>query len=630
MLTTSSAGSSVATGTAQPARRPTPAGAEGGLPSGLLEVLRSRFTAIVNEMGFTLLQTGFTVFIKETGDFSCALVTPEGEVFQAPTRIGMIRIVGMNMQTAVAASRPHREGDIWITNDPWTTGGMCTHLPDLYVWKPIYVEGRLVCFAWAFIHVTDIGGRVPGSILPTAREIHEEGLIIPPTLLYDEGALNQSIVDLIRANCRIPDATWGDIKAAIASLHTAERRIVEVVARYGVPTVLEGEARLIDWAEERARAIFRQVPDGTYTFADYVEGPANQTPFRLALSLRFEDGEPTMDFTGTDPQVQSAYNIPTTGRGPHHFLSTGMVTFLKSMDPQIPYNGGLVRPIQSVLPEGSVVNPRRGAAIGVRAATMHRIYDLTMGCLGQALPAVIPAAGGGQGAILVVAVPTPAGPKLSVVQPLVGGSGGRPSVDGIDGNDITVGTGRNIPCEVIEQDMPIHIERYALRSGSAGPGRQRGGLGIDLELRLLAERAIVTCRGLERYLTRPWGRLGGHPGTQGHSIKNDGTAHATEEGRFDVVNLERGDRLRMLTQGGGGYGDPLERDPEKVLTDVYEERVSPEQAAAQYGVVPRGSGVDPDGTRELRSRMRAARTPPPDFAFGAEREALDIGRRANE
>jgi N-methylhydantoinase B len=615
--------------TAETARTPSPHPRENGSTprrSGVLEVLRNRFTAIVNEMGFTLLQTGFTVFIKETGDFSCALVTPSGEVFQAPTRIGMIRIVGMNMRTAVAASAPHRDGDIWITNDPWTTGGMCTHLPDLYVWKPIYVDGRLVCFAWAFIHVTDIGGRVAGSILPTAKEVYEEGLIVPPTLLYDRGVLNRSIVDLIKANCRIPDATWGDIKAAIASLHTAERRIREVVARYGVEMVLRGQEGLIAWAEERARAIFREVPDGSYSFTDYVEGPGNQTPFRLALRLEFKSGSVTMDFTGTDAQVQSAYNIPTTGQGPHHFLSTGLVTFLKSLDPQIPYNGGLVRPIHSVLPEGSVVNPRRGAAIGVRAATMHRVYDLTMGCLGQALPEVVPAAGGGQGAVLVVAVPTPSGLRLSVVQPLVGGSGGRPSLDGVDGNDITVGTGRNIPCEVIEQDMPILIEHYGLRSGSAGAGRQRGGLGIDLELRLLAERAIVTCRGLERYVTRPWGRRGGHPGTLGHSIRDHGAPDAIEEGRFDVVHLKRGDRLRMLTQGGGGYGDPLERDPQQVLVDVRQERVTREQASDLYGVIVRAGRIDEDGTREMRARLRRECDAQPDVSFGAERVALDSAR----
>lgn len=598
-------------------------------PSGLLEVLKNRYQAVVDEMGFVLLRTGHTVFIKETGDFSCALVTPGGEVFCAPTRIGMIRIVGMNMATAVAASQPWEDGDIWIANDPWSTGGMATHLPDLFLWKPIYVGGKLICFAWNFIHVSDIGGRVPGSISPSAREIFEEGLILPPSRLYRRGELNRELLAIIQANCRIPEQTWGDLKAALAALSVAERRVREMAERYGADTLLKGQDALLKWAGQRSRDLFRRVPDGTHRFADYMEGdPIRQEPFRLELALTFRDGAVTMDFSGTSPQVTCAYNIPTGGRGPHYFLTTGLITFLRSMDPSIPYNSGLVRPIRAVLPPGSVVNPYRGAAVGIRAATMHRIYDLVMGCLAQALPDVIPAAGGGQGAVLMVAVPEVSGAmKVSVVQPLRGGSGARPHLDGIEGNDISMGSGRNIPGEVIEQEMPLLINRYGLRPEHVGAGRYRGGLGLELEFELLAPRGIVTCRGLERYRFRPWGRMGGRPGSTGRTLRNAGTPDEVDEGRFDVLHLQRGDRLYFATQGGGGYGNPLEREPDRVLRDVCEERISARTAAEEYGVVVRDGAVDTEATAARRAELRAAAGPPGAFAYGPEREAYELNRR---
>lgn len=599
----------------KPAREPRPEPSAHG--PALLEILRNRFQAVVDEMGFVLLRTGHTVFIKETGDFSTALVTPEGEVFCAPTRIGMIRIVGLNARTVLDATRPWDEGDVFITNDPWTTGGMCTHLPDLFLWKPVFVRGRLICFAMDFIHVSDIGGRVPGSISPTATEIFEEGLVLPPSRLVRRGEVNRELVNVILANCRIPEQTWGDIKAALAAIEVGERRVQEMVQRYGAETISWGMTSLLQAAEKRAREIFRGVPNGSYAFSDYMEGaPPDQVPFRLAMTLTFQDGEVTMDFTGTDPQVAAAFNIPTAGRHPHHFLSTGIVTFVKSLDPAIPYNSGIVRPLSMVLPPGSIVNPNRGAAVGVRAATMHRVYDLTMGCLAQALPGVIPAAGAGQGAVLMVAVPRgDGGLRVSVVQSLRGGSGGRPLRDGVEGNDIAVGSGRNVPNEVIEQEMPLLIHRYSLREGSAGPGRFRGGNGLLLDFELLAERGLVTCRGLERYRFRPWGRLGGRPGTTGFTRMNG----EIDVGRFDVLHLRRGDRLLFGTQGGGGYGGPHDREPDRVLKDFQEDRIAPDQAR-EYGVAIHDGRLDEAATTALRAAIRGNER---EFDFGPERDAFE-------
>lgn len=551
-------------------------------PSGWLETLRNRYHAIVDEMSIVLMRTGHTVFIKETGDFSCALVTPTGEVFCAPTRLGMIRIVGMNMATAIEAAGHPEEGDIWIANDPWTTGGMSTHLPDVFLWQPVLLDGELLCYVWSFIHVSDIGGRVPGSISPASAEIFEEGLIIPPVRLYQKGELNREILSLVLANTRIENQVWGDIKAAVAALNIGKRRILELARRYGGTELSQGQEGLIEWASERAGELFRRIPNGQYHFWDYMEGvPGVQDPFRIAVTLEARDGRVHLDFTGTSRQVACAYNIPTGGQGPHYYLTTALVTLLRTWDRNIPYNGGLVRPVSVSLPAGSVVNPSRGAAIGVRAATMHRIYDVVMGCLAQALPGAIPAAGAGQGPVVVLSVPSdlPGKRKVSVVQPLRGGSGARPKFDGVDGVDITVGSGRNIPTEVLEREMPLRIVRYGLRPDSGGKGTYRGGLGLELEFEVLCDGAKVTCRGLERHYFRPWGLAGGRPGALGRTQLNRGRPGERDIGRFDLLELQRGDRLYFATPGGGGYGLVSERSPEAILADVDQGKITGENIA---------------------------------------------------
>lgn len=603
-------------------------------PSGRLESLRNRYHAIVDEMSGTLLRTGHTVFIKETGDFSCALVTPQGEVFCAPTRLGMIRIVGMNMATAIAAAGPPREGDIWIANDPWTTGGMSTHLPDVFLWQPVFIDGELLCYVWNFVHVSDIGGRVPGSISPSSVEIFEEGLILPPTRLYKQHELNEEVLGIVLANTRIPKQTWGDLKAAVAALNIGRRRLIEMVQRYGMETLKTGQERLLGWAEERAALLIDRIPDGEYRFTDYMEGAASQGPFGISVTLRVSGSSLHLDFTGTSPQVACAYNIPTGGRGPHYYLTTAIVTLLRTWDRNIPYNGGLVRPVTVQLPEGSVVNPRPGVAIGVRAATMHRIYDVVMGCLAQALPGVIPAAGAGQGPVVVVSVPATDGGerKVSVVQPLRGGSGGRPRRDGIDGIDITVGSGRNIPTEILEQEMPLLIHKYGLRPNSAGAGEFRGGLGLELEFEVLCEEAKVACRGLERYRFRPWGLAGGRPGGLGRTIRNRGSDREFDEGRFDLVSLKRGDRLYFATPGGGGYGDRSRRAESAVRRDLLEERfddgaglparIGGSSAHPRPGLFEgeAPAGVENDAVRAGGPRVGEASV---SFDFGPERMSFD-------
>jgi N-methylhydantoinase B len=288
------------------------------------------------------------------------------------------------------------------------------------------------------------------------------------------------------------------------------------------------------------------------------------------------------------------------------------------VNPSITYNSGMVRPVRLVAPRGSLLNPESGAACGARQATFFRVAEVIMGALAQAVPERIPAAGSGQGSILFVAVPdfSTGRPRVSIVQPLVGGSGGRPNMDGTDGVDFNTGFYRNIPAEVLESDVPVVVERYALRPDSGGPGTFRGGMGLDYALTVLPPEAVLTARGMERYAFQPWGREGGRAGKSGRSILVTVDGAAAEIGKIDLLRPPPRARLAIQTAGGGGFGDPHRRDPAAVLEDVLDGLVSVDQARDAYGVAITEGRVDEAATAALRAHTRP---PARRFDFGAYR-----------
>ena len=592
----------------------------------LLEILKNRFQAIVNEMGTTILRTGHTIFIKETADFGSILVSPEGEIFSAPLNVGVTVLIGTPMQDAIRAIDHYEEGDVVISNDPTTTGAMATHLPDLYLWRPIFFEGELICFAWTFIHCSDIGGKVPGSISPTSFDVFQEGFIIPPSKLFKRGVLNQEFFEIFRSNSRIPDQNWGDAKALVAALTVAERRVGELIDRYDVDTVRTGINGVLDYAELQAREVIGRIPDGSYTFSDYMEGHvAALGAIRIKATMHVSRGEIFLDFTYTDPQVPAAINMPTGSKTGHWMIVPALVKYLKTENPHITYNSGMVRPIKVGIPRGSLLNPEPRAAVGVRAATMFRVFDVVCGAMAQAVPNKIPAAGSGQGSIVVVATLDAATGKnqISVVQPLCGGCGGRPHKDGLDGVDFSLGSLRNVPTESLESEMPVLITQYGIREDSCGHGRFRGGNGVTLKVRILSPDTYMTARGMERYLFRPWGLHGGMPGTTGYTRVSRAGGLEVDIGQIDLVRLEPGDEIHFGTQGAGGYGDPIEREPERVLRDVEQGFVSVHSAEHVYGVVIRDGTIDVDATQHLRHERQRSSDEPQTFAFGPERQEYE-------
>lgn len=593
----------------------------------LLEILANRFTSVTEEMGHTLQRTSHTVFVNETADFATGLSTPGGELYAYPRALGVAVMVNLDLGTAIGCFEEYEPGDIVITNDPYTSGAMASHLPDVNMFKPVFVEGELIGFAWAYVHSTDVGGKVPGSLSPTSDDVYQEGVRIRPSKLYRAGVLDEGVLSHLLDNSRVPGDSWGDVKATVAALNTGEARLIELAGQYGAARVRRAQDDVLRYAEDRARDLFRRIPDGTYGFSDFLDDDViSSVPIRLAVELTVADGKVHLDYSGCDLQSSSAFNIPTLGN-PHPWVTYRLISFLYSTDPRIPINAGLLRGVSATLPEGSIVNCAFPAAVGLRTTTSLRLMDVIHGALVKALPGELPAAPGGATTPVVLAEPDPetGGRRVMTLEPLVGGTGGSASSDGVDARDVGLSNLRNNPIEVLEAESALIVHEYGVRRDSGGPGRFRGGTGVVLEFEAGLPGTAITARGMERQRFRAWGIAGGVCGAGAEAVLNPGTPEERELRKIDLLRLEPGEIVRITTPGGGGFGDPFERDPELVLEDVRRNVVSPAHALEAYGVAIADGVVDEAATAELRSDARPVPQASPEdagyFDFGPEREA---------
>jgi N-methylhydantoinase B len=589
----------------------------------MLEILRNHYQAIVEDMARIMERTAHTTFVKETADFSTGLVSAGGEYVAYPWSLGASSYLGLNMASTLAYFDRYEDGDIVICNDAYLSGPLCTHLPDVHILRPVFHERRIVCWGYAFVHSSDMGGAVPASVWPRATEIFQEGLRLRPTKLYRGGVLNEDVRNLILDNCRIPEQNWGDIKAMCAAVNSCDRRVQDMIGKFGVATVVEGIDAVLDYAEQRARAALAKIPDGTYRFADYMEDDLqSDVPIRLKVALTVAGSDVHLDFTGSDPQVGSALNV-ATGGVTHPFLCQAINAYIVSEDPQIPKASSILRSVRVTAPSGTVLNSRFPAPIGVRYGTVLRVLDAVLGALARALPGRIPAAPAGAISPVVASVldPLTGARQVQVVEPMLGGGGGRPTMDGLDGADSTSGFLRNTPVESIEAEIPIVMRRYHLIPDTGGAGEHRGGLAVRLDFQVFHPHAIVTARGMERFRLEPWGVAGGRAGTAGSCVVNRGGARARDIGKVDVLYLEPGDRVSIFSPSGGGHGDPRRRDPEAVRADVRAGYLTPARAREQYGVALVEGTVDAEATARLRGAMPA----PADggFDYGGRRAELE-------
>ncbi|TWT26451.1 hydantoinase B/oxoprolinase family protein [Planomicrobium sp. CPCC 101110] len=593
-----------------------------------LEIMRSYFNAIASGMGHVIERTSFTTFVKESADFATALATPDGEFFVYPKTVGVTIFMGLTLKRAIEESGELEPGDIIITNDPYSTDGLATHLPDIHVFKPIFVDGKIASYAWAFVHISDVGGLVPASISPTATDIHQEGLRIPPVKLYRAGKENKDVLAFLNANSRVPDLNYGDINAMIAAVNTAETRFMGMVEKFGMTPVENAMTDLLEQAEMRSENIIREIPNGTYSFADYLDDDmVSEVPIRLAVTVTIEGSTITLDFSDCDPQVQTAFNLVTNGSR-HSFLFQGLINYIISSDPFIPVNGGLTRPVHVIAPRGTLVNPEYPASVGIRHSITMRLYNVILGALAQALPEMIPAAGAGQSAIVVLSTPESAGGarKMAVVEPMGGGGGGQFDMDGVDGIDHASGFLKNTPIESLEQHIDIFVHKYELVADTAGAGYHRGGHAIQLDFEIMKPESIVTARGMERLRFQPWGLLGGQPGAVGKVVRNPGQPDAVQLPKIEILRPKKGDVISISAPGGGGWGNPLERESGFVLEEVEAGLLSRENAESLYGV---SVVIGPDGRLSVdeiaTEQKRKERTPhyEPSWNFGEAREAYE-------
>lgn len=595
-----------------------------------LSVFNTMLGAIAEEMCAIVERTAYTTFIKETNDFGAAIATPEGLFFAYPRKAGTTSQLGGDIGDAVKKIADWAPGDIVLTNDPFSTGAMVTHLPDLTLLAPVFVENEIVAFCWGFIHSSDVGGRVPGSIAPSNQEIYQEGLRIPPTKLYRGGALNEELFNIVQANVRIPYQVWGDLKALMSAFHVATGRLETLFHKHGLQKTKRLITESMDYAEAKARAIFEQIPDGTYHFVDYLEDDLiSDIPVRIALALTVCGSDVHLDYTGTDPQVLASFNIVTAGK-PHQWLTVGLMHHLLSTDPTIPANGALKRPISVTAPAGSLLNAVLPAAVGSRITTALKVLDITMGALAQAIPEHVPAAGSGNGMLGVLAMPDLArgGRKVNVFPVLIGGSGGRPHSDGYDGTNSTFAFLRNTPIEAIEAEMDILVHEYHYVCDSAGSGTFRGGLGVGMTLEALVPDTSLAMRGMGRTRFAPWGVHGGFCGAKTRpAVVNGGTGHERVIPKLDILTMGRGDRITLASSGGGGYGDPWKRDLGRVREDVQFGFVSRSCAEEIYGVVFIASSdeIDAAATERKRAALDAASAAAGRrmYAYGPDRESHD-------
>ena len=575
-----------------------------------LEVIKNRLDNLTDEAQVALSRSAYSTTVKEGSDASSAIFDGRGETLaQAHLAGGAVHLGGLAVIVErlleIFPANTLSEGDILCTNDPYAGAH---HLPDLIVVAPVIVNGKTVALTATMCHHQDVGGKVPGSTPTDSTDIFQEGLRIPPAKLYHAGEPNELLFDLIRANVRTPEVVMGDIRAQLAACLTAKRRLLELFDEFGVETLLAYTRELLDRAEAATRAKISEIPDGTYSFEDFLDndGIDLDRRVRVRVTVTKQDTELLVDFTGTDGQVRGPINsVPSVALAATYYVVRAIT------DPTIPNNGGCYRPVRVKLPENSLLNPRFPAPVAFRAITLRRIVDTLIGAMAQAIPHKVHAASNGHPLHMMIGGTDPTTGKVWITAELgTGGMGARPTKDGIDAIQTDTSNSANVPAEATEMGFPLRITKFGLRRDSGGAGRFRGGLGFEKLYEVLEGPVIVTHRG-ERHFVSPWGLFGGLPAARSYSVivRRDGTEEVIPSKM--VFTLETGERLFLWTSGGGGYGDPLTRPIDAVLDDVLDRKVSIESARRDYGVTIESETlqVNETETNALRESMSNERGP---------------------
>jgi N-methylhydantoinase B len=541
-----------------------------------LEILWRRLVSIVDEADASVARTAFSSLLRDAHDYTCMFTDSRGQelvqgTFCTPGQAGAMALGVKKIVTSIPLIN-YKEGDVFIVNDPWLLAG---HLNDVCVLSPIFFKGNPVAFTACVFHHSDIGGRVSSD----NREVFEEGIYIPVVKLYDAGTLNRDLLNMIRWNVRTPEEVTGDIRSQVAANHVCARKIIEMMTDEGLDSLDDLADEIISRTEISMRAAIEEIPDGTYTHEGIIEGAGKRPDIKIKLTVKVDGSDIHVDFDGTSDQVDWGVNVV------YNFTYAYVFMAIKSaFDPDIPINEGAIRPIKITAPEGSIINCRFPAAVAARMQVGHFMTEMVFNALSKATPDNIIAGSGGTPAQTNIFYGKRANGKPWHTMIIRGGGMGASSR--FDGHHCAIfpANGANTPVEILESDTPLIVEERGLVMDSGGPGKQRGGIGRQMIIRSPEDgehspkRTTIAVQA-GRFVYPPNGMFNGKNGSKAKFLKNDENADPS-----GLTFLDPGDRISFVSAGGGGYGDPFERDPEAVEKDVLYGYVSIEKAKQDYGV----------------------------------------------
>ena len=565
-----------------------------------LEILWRRLISIVDESDGSVARTAFSSLLRDAHDYTCMFTDQKGRElaqgsFATPGQSGAMALGIKNLVTQLPLET-YKPGDIFITNDPWALAG---HLNDVCVMSPIFYKNKVVAFTACVFHHSDIGGRVSSD----NHDVFEEGLFIPLVKLYDGGVLNPSVMEMIRWNVRTPDEVIGDIRSQIAANHVCSEKIGQMLRENALENLDDLADQVISRTEKSMREEIEKIPDGVYRAKGIIEQMKGQQDVVIKAAVEVKGSDITVDLEGSSPQVNWGGNVVYNFTYAYAFMA------IKSMfGPDIPNNDGCAKPVKLKAPEGTVVHCKFPAAVAARLVIGHYITEIIYRALSEVAPVKVIAASGGTPAQMNVFYGrrNDGRPWHSVI--IRGGGMGASSVS--DGNYVYIfpANGANTPVEIFESDTPLLVENRELLADSGGPGRMKGGIGQREVFKVPDDQYAPlppVNLGIQagRHIHPPEGLFGGNPGAKAQFLVNGVSGNP-----FGLTQLKPGDVVTIDAAGGGGYGNPLEREPERVESDVVEGYVSLEKAREDYGVIinPKTLTLDEEGTRKLRESLRKA------------------------
>jgi N-methylhydantoinase B/oxoprolinase/acetone carboxylase alpha subunit len=560
-----------------------------------LQIVANGLASIADEMATTIFRTAHSTVVRDGMDYSASVCDAQGRtVSQAVTVPFHLGSVPAAMETLLEHyGGKMRPGDVFLMNDPFDGG---IHLQDLFVFKPVHFEDEVIAFTCTTAHHGDVGGRLPGSSACDNTEIFQEGIRLPWLRLYDAGEPVEDVFKIIEANVRIPRMTFGDLGAQVAACAVAERAVLALADRHGAAELEALFDALIEHTERLVRQEIATWPDGTASFTDYLGSDGiDVCDVPITAHVTIAGDEVTVDLTESSPMVRGSLNSTRS------FVQACAYQAVRAaLTVEVPNTAGAFRPINVLTRPGTIAEVVMPGASSMRGVTGFRVLDAVNGALAQLLPERVPAAGEGGNTLAIFGADRPDGGRFVFYELVVGTWGGTPEADGNDGLTNPASLAANIPVEVAEQEYPILVERYGLVPDSGGAGRHRGGLAVERVWRCLTPDTSLIVRS-DRAAHPPYGLAGGAPGAPSSNVLHRNGSSDNLPPMFSI-EIEVGDVYEHRTAGGGGWGDPRERDPGAVAADVNDEKVSPAAARDLYGVVLTDDGrVDEAATAEARS-----------------------------